>query len=155
MPNGMPDLDIRTFESFISPVEKRIEHLIARRGLALQKYYHDAPSWDLCFSHSAGGLAKIEISMLADRNAKIHGIWWLDDRDNGTRSIRRSSDRTISTNASEFVEELELLLDEILRWCVGEWDSVHSGYQEIWSTDPEKNLESASSLWPIPTIVTD
>lgn len=150
MPNGSPDLDISSYEFFIAPAEESILLLVDRRRLVLQKYYHNSASWDLCFAHPNGGLAKVEIYMQSDSNARIRAIWWLDDHDEGTRSIRRSSDRFMSPNVPQFVGEVESILDDVLCWQKGVWDSVHGGYRDIWNKYPDKDIEPASRNWQIP-----
>lgn len=154
MPNGddnfvhkLPELNL-----FFSRLESTITAIAKDHNLEISKYYHEAPSWDLCFSHPKGGTAKIEIVKEdhIDDRAAIYGCWWLDDYDSFSRSIKNFNKRVVSVVPEQFRQVLEESLSEILSWKLGEWSSVHSDYQRIWGKITKQDFERMGPKYSLP-----
>lgn len=93
MPNGFTNDPhyaeiIAGYEAFFSPLVDVVIAFAHRHNLKVVKYYHGGPCWSLGFSHPVAGSAKIELCRRDDTTLSIGGIWWVDDYDTATRTIR-------------------------------------------------------------------
>src|SRR3982751_1898822 len=82
------DQIIAGYESFFAPFSGLFIEFAKNYNLVIEKYYHDAPSWSLCFSHPKGGSAKIDVNRDDQFLVSVTGVWWVDDYDSFTRSIK-------------------------------------------------------------------
>ena len=68
-----------TLEQQFAPVAPALESVAEQRNLLIQRYRHDQPVWDLCFSHPSAGQAKVEVHKIPDSGFMVTGAWWVDD----------------------------------------------------------------------------
>ena len=66
-------------ESFFAPIGPTLIDFARRYNLFLEKYYHDAPCWSLCFSPPQGGFAKLDVCQESETTVSVVGDWWVDD----------------------------------------------------------------------------
>jgi hypothetical protein len=153
MPNGDPDFHVNEepkLEAFFGPIAEVLTDFSRRHNLELQKYYHQASSWDLTFRHPQGGVGKIDVCRYTDEtillndlrslalggkidayshtDAKVFlaSIWWYDDHDKLTRFIKHVKHEPISRDAQLLLEALESSLKLILSWQFGQWDDQYA-----------------------------
>src|SRR5678815_3837108 len=91
MPNGDPDFhrnELPVLEQFFARLEPEIKRFADSLSLTIQRYYHQLPSWQLCFSHPKGGSAYVEVRRVDDELFRLHSVWWIDDAASSTRSSR-------------------------------------------------------------------
>src|ERR1700758_3747447 len=108
MPNGRPDPShgdevAAEYERFFAPIGPALNEIARQHNLFIEKYYHDAPCWKLCFSHPQGGCAGIDVCRQSDETVIIVGAWWVDDYDGGTRSLK-STDKEIVGRDSDSIK---------------------------------------------------
>jgi hypothetical protein len=140
------------YESYFAPFAELVLAFVERHGLLLEKYYHDAPMWSLCFRHPAGGEAKLDISTSDGQRLSVTGSWWVDDYDLGTRSIRRTDAIEVPFWTPRLRAVLESCLASVVGWRPGQWDQVAGGYHTTW--EPYWTKEQFDELqfrWPDPS----
>ena len=127
MPNGDPDFhtkELPTLERFFARLAPAITRFAERHSLRIQRYYHDLPSWQLCFDHPAGGSAYVELRRVDDDTFRVHSVWWLDDRPNRKRRSRFSTGHDYPVSASDIDRVLGEAYDAVRAWKQGEWTLV-------------------------------
>jgi len=136
------------FEQFFSPLSRTISAFAADHGLALEKYYHDAPTWSLGFGHPLGGQAKIDVSRLDDLRVQVQAIWWLDDYRTFTRSLKWGGKSVAAPNPSVVSGMLSDALGECLSWSQPDRTDIASGYEPFWSSMSEGEFNAMANRWP-------
>ena len=158
MPNGDPDFHLREapkLDAFSRPIAEVLIDFARRHNLKLQKYYHQAPSWDFTFRHPQGGVGKIDVYRYTDEaillndlrhltasgSSDVYGqtddriglasIWWYDDYDKVTRFIKRVRHEPIRRDVQTLPGALENSLRLIVSWPFGQWDE-HFGRYDTW-----------------------
>ena len=129
MPNGDPDFYEKEFpelESFFAPVASVLTEFGRRHNLALEKYYHQSPSWRFNFRHPQGGVASLDVMRESAESIKIYSYWWVDDYDTFSRSIKRDETPPGRLADTDLGRILEDRLADILSWEKGAWTQVAS-----------------------------
>jgi hypothetical protein len=145
MPNGHPDFDVKErkeLDRFFSALAPALEGFAQRHNLRLQKYYHQAPSWDFLFRHPSGGVGQIEVQRASEATISIVSDWWYDDYDAATRFIKSTTLGPMPVN-SEVTIKLENALSEVLSWRFGDWDEQHTRgtvWRETWTKEQFEKL---------------
>lgn len=131
MPNGderSPEQweQIKQAFAVVGPV---LERFAVTHGLAVDRYYHDMPAWDLEFRREGGGQATISVEYSAAMPEEfiVHACWTWDDITSRMRYIRRmaASLRFPWGASAEHIESLLCrALETVDHWEFGEWDSV-------------------------------
>lgn len=157
MPNGHANepgyqVLIAGYEEFFSPFKEVVLAFANRHNLLLDKYYHDAPDWSLCFLHPANGHAKISLSRTSESEIHISGLWWIDHYDSFTRYIRTSKSVTLNRLDSGVRQVMEDCLSEVLSWKPENWTQVVSDYKRIWICSTKEEFEAMAQRWPRPVL---
>ena len=155
MPNGDPDFHVNEepkLEAFFSPIADILIEFAQRRNLRMEKYYHQSPSWDFTFKHPQGGVGKIEASRETDTSLSLHCIWWHDDYDRVTRSLKRLKGEPLLREPQALRDALEKSLKTILSWQFGQWDDEYGGYHDWKSHWTKAQFDSQMDLYPVPKI---
>jgi hypothetical protein len=158
MPNGLshdPQWNdiLAGYEVFFAPINTVLTAFAADHNLLLEKYYHDAPCWSLRFAHPSSGEAKVDICRGEDSKAKVSGVWWCDDYDTFTRSLRYSDE----IRCEPIPEIVQPALLETLKVVVaferGKWSQVATGYRDIWKkTWTKSQFEKLTEGLPKPKL---
>ncbi|MGA3080838.1 MAG: hypothetical protein ABSD44_05600 [Terracidiphilus sp.] len=158
MPNGLshdPHYEeiIAGYEVFFSPMSELIVAFAKRHNLLLQKYYHDAPSWSLCFLYPSGGVARIDLNRKSEHIVRISGIWWVDDYDSCTRSIKETDSIECEPIVSKVEPHLIKILKSVLSFTPGDWSQVATGYEKYWhKTWTREQFDRLNSHLPYPQL---
>jgi hypothetical protein len=120
-------------ERFFAPIGRTLIDFARRYNLFLETYYHDAPSWSLCFSPPQGGFAKLDVCQESETTVSIVGVWWVDDYDRGTRFLKWIDKVEVERQPDSVEEHLIATLKAVLASKAGEWTRVATGYGGIWS----------------------
>ncbi len=150
MPNGDPNFDFVGLDRFFAPLSDALEYFAKRHNLNIEKYYHEAPSWNLTFRHPERGVAKIDITRKDDDHVCVQEMWWFDDYDKLTRSIRRWNREPVRAMSYEVQKEVELALKDILAWQFGTWDAEYSGYKNWRKTWTKSQFYELEKQYPLP-----
>ena len=145
MPYCPPDL-----EEYFAPLAGILEAFSETKGVTLEKYYHDAPSWSLCFGHPNGGQAKIDVSATDSGEVTIQAVWWLDEQKTFTRSLLWGSKTTCPRAAANVAAVIESTFADALVWKQGNWTQIADGYQPYWASFSPESFESWANPWPLP-----
>jgi len=150
MANGNPEFDLEACERFFAPIAEAIAQFARRRNLALVRYDHGSPYWDLLFAHPIGGHGKLVLGRGLTRGVTVSAVVWRDDYDSFTRRIRRQEEREVSCGQIELTDELDRLLDEVLGWRLNEQFRSVGGYERIWSTMTRERFLKSQPVLPVP-----
>jgi hypothetical protein len=150
MPNGNPDFNLAECERFFSPIAPTIERFAARHNLALIKYYHEFPNWDLGFKHPIGGFGQIWLAKSHANTLEISAGVWIDDHDQFTRRTREIAPLAVPMDDASLTATLASLLDEVLSWPLDEQFITHGGYEQSWKSISREMWVSAQPKWPEP-----
>ena len=151
MPNGDPNFPIEEMDNFFDPFKELIEGFADHHNLYFQKYYHDSPSWSLCFNNPKGGKAKISIVREKNDSLSVNSTWWLDDYDKYTRYIHWGSKKSCEKDVNSLSNALKSELFEILSWKLGNWTEVAKGYEDIWGDISKSEFEAMGPHYSEPT----
>jgi hypothetical protein len=157
MPNGHPDFFVAILpqlEAFFSPIADTLLDFASRHNLAVDKYYHESPSWSLRFAHPKGGAGRVYALKREHDNASIYvgGSWSLNDYDTFTRFVRRTSVERSGLDASVLSETLERIFLEVMNWPLGEWSSVSSNFRNEWEGFTREQFLNMGPKNPIPRL---
>lgn len=149
MPNGdMTPEAFARLEEYFAPLAACLEDFAARHHLLVDRYYHDSPSWALCFAHPRGGSAKIDVVRAAEGALEVHSIWWLDVYREFTRYLRDGTLRPCEVSAAALEPVLAEALAEILSWTPGDWTRTARGYGNVWGRFSEEEFARLSPRYP-------
>lgn len=155
MPNGRTndphyDRAIADLEAFFAPVSDLLISFAREHNLFLEKYYHDAPVWSLCFTHPLGGSAKVDVRREGNL-LSTSGVWWVDNYDAGTRSIKDTKAVECEPDSERLAPVIAKTLSEVMSLTFGNWSRVATGYKRIWDkTWTKEQFQKASEPWPRP-----
>jgi hypothetical protein len=135
MPNGNPNFNLAELERFFAPIAEIIEQFAKRRQLFVNRYYHEAPSWDFVFKHPTGGTGQIWLTKTAANTLEISACVHVDDLKRFTRSIRRSEPFVAPMDDAALTAQLESTLDEVLAWPLDKQFVTHGGFEKQWSLE--------------------
>lgn len=155
MPNGNPKFheeELPSLEAFFSQIGDVLNQFSSQHNLALDKYYHQSPSWRFNFRHPKGGVASIDVMKESDHSLKIDCYWWLDDYDKFTRFIKRDESEVLDVGSVKLSDLLENKFREILSWKLGEWTQIATGYEEYWKPQGSKWIEKDVERYPQPKV---
>lgn len=138
-------------EKFFAPIGPALIDLARRFNLFLEKYYHDGPCWSLCFSPPQGGFAKIDICQEGETTVSVVGVWWVDDYDRGTRSLKWTEKAEVEREAASVTEHAIKTLKTLLASKAGEWTQVATGYGGFWTKEQFEQLQQAPKF-PVPEV---
>ena len=138
------------YDEFFGPISAGIVRLATERGLLIDKYYHEAPCWSLIFRHPKGGVAKVEITEKDDGRVGIGGVWWMDDFDAGTRSLKWFEEEVVAHEDAEVGRSAEMMFERILAHRGGEWSKVADGYKPLWQPYGRSYIEDDEKRYPLP-----
>jgi hypothetical protein len=153
MPNGNPDFDLAELERFFAPIAASIEQFVARRNLALTKYYHESPSWGMGFHHPIGelGLGNIHLSKSKANTLEMSAGVWIDDYDSFTRYLRQTGRQDVPMNPATLIPRLDSTLDEVLDWKLDDQFIAYGGNQSWGRTPKAQWIARYLPKWPTPT----
>lgn len=158
MPNGVSKEShcqkiIADYEAFFSPISELFVAFAKNNNLVVQKYYHDAPCWSLCFSHSSGGVGRIDLKRKSESILGISGIWWVDDYDSFTRRIKHTNKVECEPTPLAVEPHLRAALKSVLCFTPGDWSLVATGYERFWrKTWTKDQFDKLNSQFPLPRI---
>ncbi|MGO9316406.1 MAG: hypothetical protein ACLPXT_07530 [Terracidiphilus sp.] len=158
MPNGLSNDSryqevIAGYEAFFSPINELFVDFAKNNNLVIQKYYHDAPCWSLCFSHPSGGVARIDLERKSESKLGISGIWWVDDYDSFTRSIKNTNIVECEPTPLAVEPHLKATLKSVLSLTPGDWSQVITGCDRFWrKTWTKKQFEKLNDHLPFPKL---
>ena len=135
-------------EQQFAVVASALEQIARRRNLLIERYYKDRSAWDMCFSHPAGGQAKVEVHSTPDSGFMIVGDWWVDDYDAGIRRIRNTDRITVERDEASVRQVVDRMLEEILQWTPGEWTREVGGFERFWHRYSRADFKAMAPQWP-------
>lgn len=138
------------YDRFFVPLAGSLEAFAEQNRLRIEKYYHDAPTWSLLFRHPKGGVAKVEVTKNTETQVGIGGIWWIDDYDAGTRSLRVFETKLLPVEEAAVVQCATEALRDILSHDVGSWSQVATGLKPLWHMQPRSFIEDYVKLYDYP-----
>ena len=138
-----PDLDV-----YFAPIATCLQAFAVAHNLLIERYYHDAPLWSLCFTHPNGGHAKLDVIAQSQEAVTIESTWWLDEYNSFSRSIKKGGKKTVDKEARCIQEQLLSSLSEVLSWAVSDWDRIVTGYEPNWSQYSQAAFECMKPNWP-------
>ena len=139
-----------SFDEYFAPLAEVLETMASTEGLTLERYYHETPTWSLCFAHPNGGQAKIDISATSHNEVTVQAIWWLDEYETFTRSLLWG-EKLISERTAEAVSKIcQSTFRAAIAWKKGNWTQVADGYEPYWSSIGASNFEAWANPWPLP-----
>jgi len=154
MPNGDPGWKSRErpgLEKFFGRIAGTLKKFARRHNLALQKYYHQFPSWDFTFRHPHGGLAKIEVHKRGDDRVEIPAGWWVDDYGKCIRSLKKSEKVVCSLESGELKNLLEHTLLDVCSWQVQQLVPVDYEYKQ-WRRFTKDDFDQEVQGYPMPRL---
>jgi hypothetical protein len=86
---GFTEADYRAIRSFFAGIAPALEAFADKHNLKIDKYYHESPTWTLMFRHPQKGIAMIEVERLSGCSLRLRAVWWHDDYDAATRSVKQ------------------------------------------------------------------
>ena len=152
MPNGnQADHATADYELYFASVADALTAFASGHGLVIEKYYHEAPVWSLCFSHPSGGEAKIDVARNTADFVTIDGCWWIDDYGTFSRSLKWLGAKDCPREQRKLASTLESSLRLMLSWKRGDWTQVVTGYEKIWGPVwTREEFDALGGRWPIP-----
>jgi hypothetical protein len=150
MPNGNPDFDFAECERFFAPLAATIQRFAARRNLALFKYYHEFPNWNLGFRHPIGGFGQIWLSKSPAHTLEISAGVWINDYQSFTRRTRNIAPVAVPMDNASLTAQLDFILDDVLSWPLDERFIAHGEYEKEWRSVPKSMLLASQPKWPEP-----
>jgi hypothetical protein len=138
------------YKEFFTPIANALEEFANAHNLLVQKYYHDAPVWSLCFSHPNGGQAKLDVSKEENGNLSVQGVWWQDDYHAFTRRIMWGKKIEVSRDCQAVSAHLEKVFPEILRMSKDSLTVAYPDYKDIWGRYTKSEFEAMTPRWPSP-----
>ena len=150
MPNGNSSFNLRECESFFVPMEDTIVRFAALRNLAIGKYYHDSPSWDLNFAHPAGGFGSVSLTRTSEAALHLSAVVWKDDYERFTRHIRQLAPRPFGQDEAQLSSALSRILDEVLNWPFDNLFLAYPGYEQEWGSLSKEQFLAAEPSFPTP-----
>lgn len=152
MANGNPEFNLDDCERFFAPIGASIRQFAQRRNLAIIKYDHDSPSWDLAFAHPIGGFGKLVLGKGRASNLELSAVVWIDDYDSLTRRLRQLPVRNVPSDEVSLRGELAIALDEVLSWPLDELFASRSD-QWSWRTVSKHDFIASQPAFPVPVSV--
>jgi hypothetical protein len=152
MPNGDPDFHLNEqpkLEAFFEPLAEVLTAFAQRHNVKLQKYYHQAPSWDFTFRHPQSGVGKIDVHRYSDDSVFLISYWWYDDYDLLTRFGKRVKHEPIPADAPRLSIALESSLRLVVSWQFGQWDDQYGGFDSWKQGCTKEQFEALSNDYPV------
>lgn len=140
------------YEEYFSSIAGSLESFSSQHNLLVEKYYHDAPVWSLCFNHPNGGQAKIDISKEENGKLTLQGIWWEDDYDTFTRNIMWGQKVEVVKEGKAVSELLKDMLIKLTGMPRDSWTNSYPDYKDIWSRYSKPEFEAMTPKWPSPKL---
>jgi hypothetical protein len=154
MPNGDPhwhETEKPMLEAYFARIVNVLTEFAAKRNLEIARYYHQAPEWSFCYAHPRGGTGKVIVEKLEEAKVRVGGLWWIDDCEKFTRSIKRSKQEDCAFSTTELTACLEKMLRQVLSWELGTWTEVATGYESTWGRYPKEELKKILAVnYPLP-----
>ena len=139
---------MHTPEQLFHPLAATILAFAKERGLVVERYYHESPTWTLGFGHPNGGQAKLDITCNDDDTIQLQSFWWIDNYKQFTRSLRDGVFRVIARDAEQLSVTLDECFKEVLSWEIDQWSKLVSDFKPYWSSISEDVFERSSNRWP-------
>jgi len=140
-------------ERFFAPFGSTLINCALRYNLFLEKYRHDAPCWTLSFSAPQGGSAEVHICRASNTTVRIAGVWYVDDYDCGTRSIKETAKPEVERRSDLVENGVVTALKALKNFKLGEWTQVATGYRGFWSrTWTKEQFEQFQHRFPVPNL---
>lgn len=143
-------MNIAECERFFEPLAHTIGEFASSRNLKLDKYYHDSPTWALCFAHPISGFGRIELTPQA-KLLRVSVVVWKDDYDSATRYLRRAELGQLERDNSKLSDTLSRGLNDTLQWHFDRQFTPYPGYEKEWHAVPKQVFEASEPDYPVPT----
>ena len=150
MANGNSSFNLRECESFFAPLADAIVRFAALRNLALAKYDHESPSWDLSFAHPTGGFGRISLTRTSEAALHLSALVWKDDYERFTRHVRLLAPQPIEGDGAHLLSVLAQILDEVLGWPIDKRFTSYTGYEREWGRMSKEQFMSSQPSFPVP-----
>jgi hypothetical protein len=135
MPNGNHEITpaewtkIRAFFDGISAI---LSKFATKHNLAVDKYYHESPTWSFRFRHPKGGGAAVHVERLNESAVRVNGSWYIDEYETFTRYFKWGRNHHLLLENADLKSELEACLRETICWEKNEL-TPHPDYKKAWS----------------------
>ncbi len=119
MPNGDPkfhETELPKLDAFFARFADALTAFATERGLRIERYYHQLPSWEFCFKHPAGGSAYVEMRRVDDDVFRLHSAWWIDDRRNRKRRSHHVTSQDYRVEGTDIRQVLAEAYDAVQAW---------------------------------------
>jgi hypothetical protein len=150
MPGEQSEFDFAGCEAFFAPLAVTISVFASSRNLQIQKYYHDSPTWDLCFAHPIGGYGKVHLTRTDPETLQLSAAVWVDEFEQFTRYIRRAGPRPVERDSEVLMNALTQMLDDVLSWPFDAHFVAHQGYERHWGAMKKQEFLASEPAYPSP-----
>ena len=137
--------------AFFSERETEFSTFARAHNLAIDKYYHESPSWSFRFQHPGGGAAAVELLRVDDLTIIVKGSWYIDDYDTFTRYLKWGPGRDFTVAETESSRALEACLNEVVSWNRNDL-TPHTGYKKYWSIYTKEDWNKLHSTANLPML---
>jgi hypothetical protein len=156
MPNGDPEWGVKEYpklEAFFSKISDTLEGFARKHNLTIEKYYHQGPDWELMFRHPKGGIAYVDVRKDDDEHVTISGVWWVDDYDQYTRSIKHQQGPQCTLENSILLAELNNTFKTVLSWRQEDLKPFKSVYYKEWKLHwTKEQFQKELEKYPVPNL---
>jgi len=153
MPNGDYSLsrdDWAKIEAFFQGLSPILSTFAATHNLAIDKYYHDSPSWAFRFRHPKGGLGILEVKRLNESAIHVNIFWSLNHYDSFTQYFKREEGNDLLLAKTELGDVLEERLKAIVAW--NKEDLAPRDAKNPWADYRKEEWEKIFSLERFPLL---
>jgi hypothetical protein len=133
MPNGDYSLfrdDWKRIRAFFEERSAILLGFATAHNLAVDKYYHDAPSWTFRFRHPKGGGAGVHVERVDDSTVRVGKLWFIDEYENYTHYVKSEVSGDLLLAAIQLREVLEESLKDIAGWNKSDM-TAYGGYEKF------------------------
>jgi hypothetical protein len=100
-----------------------------------------------------GGAARIDLYRKSESTICILGVWWVDDYDAATRSIKTKDAIECEPIVLAVEPHLAEALKSVSSFTLGGWSEVATGYEKFWhKTWTKEKFDKLNSHLPFPRL---
>lgn len=119
MPNGDYSLsrdDWKRIRAFFDERSAILVDFATAHNLAIDKYYHDSPSWTFRFRHPKSGVGGVEVKRVSESSIRVNMSWYIDEYENFTRHAKQEESSELAVAKIDLTKVLEDSLKRALGW---------------------------------------
>lgn len=140
---------MRDWDEQYAGISECLADFARAHNLRIDKYLHNAITWDFVFRHPQAGQAKVQVMPADADSVVIVGSWWVDDFDTCRRSLKFSEPVSVPRKCGPVVQQLEILLKQIVAWALSDLTILGDSFPH-WTADVRRNAEESIARLPLP-----